>query len=161
MTDSSGSLLSYRWLDRLTKLGGVCLNVGCIPTKALLKSAEVMNDARHIDSFGLEIDGSVRANFDQVVERSRGAADKMNRGVNYRMNKNDIDVLFGHGRLTGSGQIEIEPSENMDGESVGEEKTVEAEHIILATGARPREIPPLPIDGEKVISYREAMLQRE
>ncbi len=143
------------------KLGGVCLNIGCIPTKALLKSAEVMDDARHIESFGLEIDGTVTAHFDKVVERSRGAAAKMNKGVNFLMNKNDIDVIYGHGRLAGGGRIEVEPSENMDGERIGEEQTVEAEHIVIATGARPREIPPLPIDGEDVISYREAMLQQE
>lgn len=142
------------------KLGGVCLNIGCIPTKALLKSAEVMDDASHLDSYGLQLDGTVTANFDRVIERSRGAAGKMNKGVNYLMNKNDIDVLYGHGRLAGNGRIDIEPSENMDGETVGEEQSVEADHIILATGARPREIPPLPIDGENIISYREAMLQR-
>jgi dihydrolipoamide dehydrogenase len=143
------------------KLGGVCLNIGCIPTKALLKSAEVMSEASNIDQFGLELDGSVSANFPSVIERSRGAADQMNQGVQFLMKKNDIDVLRGHGRLTDADTVEIEPSVNMDGDEVGEEQTVTADHIILATGARPNELPFLPIDGETVISYREAMLQTD
>ncbi|PSQ91272.1 MAG: dihydrolipoyl dehydrogenase [Bacteroidetes bacterium QH_2_63_10] len=143
------------------KLGGVCLNIGCIPTKALLKSAEVMSEATHIDQFGLELEGSVSPNFPKVIERSRGAANQMNQGVQFLMKKNDIDVLRGHGRLTAPDTVEIEPSVNMDGEEVGEERTVTAEHIILATGARPNELPFLPIDGENVLSYKEAMLQTE
>jgi dihydrolipoamide dehydrogenase len=143
------------------KLGGVCLNVGCIPTKALLKSAEVMSEASHLDQFGLELDGSVSADFPSVIERSRGAANQMNQGVQYLMKKNDIDVLYGYGRLTDADTVEIEPSTNMDGEEIGEEQTVTADHIIIATGARPNELPFLPIDGEKVISSTEAMLQTE
>ncbi len=143
------------------KLGGVCLNVGCIPTKALLKSAEVMSEASHLDQFGLELDGSVSANFPSVIERSRGAANQMNQGVKFLMKKNDVDVLRGHGQLTAADTVEIEPSVNMDGDEVGEERTVTADHIILATGARPNELPFLPIDGEKVLSYKEAMLQTE
>ncbi len=143
------------------KLGGVCLNIGCIPTKALLKSAEVMAYARHLDDYGLSIDGEVRPDFPKVVERSRGAATQMNKGVQYLMKKNKIDVVYGHARLAGDGAIEVEPSTNMDGEEQGEERTLKAEHIIIATGARAREIPPLPIDGEKVITYREAMTQTE
>ncbi len=143
------------------KLGGVCLNIGCIPTKALLKSAEVLEESRHLADFGLMLDGDVKADFDKVVERSRGVADKMNKGVTYLMKKNKIDVHFGQGRLAGKGKIAIEPSTNMDGEEIGEKKTIEAKHIIIATGARAREIPPLPIDGEKVITYKEALLQRK
>jgi dihydrolipoamide dehydrogenase len=143
------------------KLGGVCLNVGCIPTKALLKSAEVMADAQHLDDFGLELDGEVTANFEKVVERSRGASNQMNQGVGYLMKKNDIDVLYGEGTLAGEGQVHVEPSTNMDGEEIGEELTAEADHIVIATGARPNEIPPLPIDEEQVVSYRGAMLQTE
>jgi dihydrolipoamide dehydrogenase len=143
------------------KLGGVCLNIGCIPTKALLKSAEVMAESKHISDFGLSLDGSISADFPKVIERSRSAASQMNNGVQYLMRKNDVDVLYGHGRLAGNGTVEIEPSTNMDGEDIGEAQTVEADHIIVATGARPREIPPLPIDGEKVISSKEAMLQTE
>jgi len=143
------------------KLGGVCLNVGCIPTKALLKSAEVMSEASHLGDYGLELDGSVSANFPKVIERSRGAANQMNQGVEFLMKKNDIDVLRGHGRLSAADTVEIEPSINMDGDEVGEEQTVTADHVILATGARPNELPFLPIDGEHVLSYKEAMLQRE
>ena len=143
------------------KLGGVCLNVGCIPTKALLKSAEVMADTQHLEDFGLQLDGEVTPNFEKVVERSRGASEQMNKGVQYLMKKNDIDVLYGHGRLLGDGQVQVEPSTNMDDEDIGEEQTVSAEHIIIATGARPNEIPPLPIDEESIVSYRGAMLQTE
>jgi dihydrolipoamide dehydrogenase len=143
------------------KLGGVCLNVGCIPTKALLKSAEVMAETEHMSDFGLELDGSVSPNFPKVIERSRGAANQMNQGVQFLMKKNDIDVLYGHGRLTDASTVEIEPSVNMDGEEIGEAQTVTADHIILATGARPNELPFLPIDGENVLSYKEAMLQTE
>ena len=143
------------------KLGGVCLNIGCIPTKALLKSAEVLEESRHLSDFGLSLEGEVKADFAKVVERSRGVADKMNKGVGFLMKKNKIDVLYGHGRLGGKGKIDVQPSENMDGEKIGEAQTVEAKHIIIATGARAREIPPLPLDGKKVISYREAMLQKD
>jgi dihydrolipoamide dehydrogenase len=143
------------------KLGGVCLNVGCIPTKALLKSAEVMDESNHLSDFGLELDGSVTANFPQVIERSRGAANQMNQGVQFLMKKNDIDVLYGHGCLTDADTVEIEPSVNMDGEEIGEEQTVTADHVILATGARPNELPFLPIDGEHVLDYEDAMLQTD
>jgi len=143
------------------KLGGVCLNIGCIPTKALLKSAEVMSETTHLDDFGLELDGSVSVNFPKVIERSRGAANQMNQGVQFLMKKNDIDVLRGHGRLTAADTVEIEPSVNMDGDEVGEERTVTAEHVILATGAHPNELPFLPIDGEDVVDYENAMLQTD
>ena len=141
------------------KLGGVCLNIGCIPTKALLKSAELMAYATHLADYGLHLDGSVSPDFPKVIERSRGVAAKMNKGVQFLMKKNKIDVIFGHGRLLGGGKIDVQPSVNMDGETIGEAQTVEAKHIILATGARAREIPPLPIDGEKIVDYKQAMLQ--
>jgi dihydrolipoamide dehydrogenase len=83
----------------------------------------------------------------------------MNKGVDYLMKKNKIDVIYGHATLAGNGKINVEPSETMDGEKIGEKKTVEAKHIIVATGARAREIPPLPLDGKKIVSYKEAMLQ--
>ena len=143
------------------KLGGVCLNIGCIPTKALLKSAEVMAESKHISDFGLNLEGEITADFPKVIERSRGAAAQMNKGVQYLMRKNDIDVLYGYGRLAGNGTVEIEPSENMDGEEIGEQQAVEADHIIIATGARPREIPPLPIDEDKVVSSTGAMMQTD
>ncbi len=143
------------------KLGGVCLNIGCIPTKALLKSAELTAYAGHLADYGLTLDGTITPDFPQVIARSRGVADKMNKGVQYLMNKNKIDVILGHARLEGNGQIDVQPSTNMDGEEIGEARKVKAAHIIVASGARAREIPPLPLDGKKIISYKEAMLQTE
>ena len=143
------------------KLGGVCLNIGCIPTKALLKSAEVMAESAHMSDFGIELEGSVTPNFPKVIERSRGAANQMNKGVQYLMKKNDIDIVYGHGRLTAPDTVEVEPSVNMDGEEVGEATTVTGDHVIIATGARAREIPPLPVDGENIVTYEGAMLQED
>lgn len=141
------------------KLGGVCLNVGCIPTKALLKSAELVSYANNLSSYGLELEGTVRADFPKVIERSRTVAKKMNSGVQYLMKKNNIEVVFGHAKLTGNGSLGVSPSVDMDGKKVGGARKLKAKHIILATGARAREIPPLPIDGEKIIDYKGAMLQ--
>ena len=141
------------------RLGGVCLNIGCIPTKALLKSAEVASQMRHIEDYGLSVGGEVEVDFPAVVQRSRGVANKMNKGVHFLMKKNKIDVHMGWGTLKGNGTIAIEPSETMDGETVGETHEITGDRIIIATGARAREIPTLPIDGEKILSYRAAMLQ--
>ena len=141
------------------KLGGVCLNVGCIPTKALLKSAELMAYAGHLADYGLTLEGTVTPDFGGVVKRSRGVAAKMNKGVQFLMRKNKIDVIQGHGKVLRGGRIQVEPSTDMDGKRVGSRQTLTAKHTILATGARAREIPPLPIDGEKIIGYRGALLQ--
>lgn len=141
------------------KLGGVCLNVGCIPTKALLKSAELVSYANNLSSYGLELEGTVRADFPKVIGRSRTVAKKMNSGVQYLMKKNNIEVVFGHAKLIGNGSLSVSPSVDMDGKKVGRARKLKAKHIILATGARAREIPPLPIDGEKIIDYKGAMLQ--
>lgn len=143
------------------KLGGVCLNIGCIPTKALLKSAEVASMLGHLSDYGFAKGDAPAPDFPAVIKRSRGVADKMNKGVGFLMKKNKIDVIFGHATLQGGGAIAVKPSTTMDGEEIGEERTVQAKHIVIATGARAREIPPLPIDGKKVISYKEAMLQTE
>ncbi len=143
------------------KLGGVCLNVGCIPTKALLKSAEVREETHQLSEYGLELDGSISVKFDKVIERSRGVAGRMNKGVEYLMKKNKIDVVYGRGTLIGNGKIAVEPSEDMDGNKIGEKREIQGKHIIIATGARAREIPPLPVDGKKIITYREAMLQKK
>ncbi|MDT7856947.1 dihydrolipoyl dehydrogenase [Rubrivirga sp. S365] len=148
------------------KLGGVCLNIGCIPTKALLKSAEVASQMRHLGDYGLSFGGDgaapeVEVDFPAVVERSRGVANKMNKGVQFLMKKNKVDVYMGAATLLGGGRVRVEPSETMDGETVGEETEIEAKHIIVATGARAREIPTLPVDGTKIIDYRQAMLQTE
>ena len=148
------------------KLGGVCLNIGCIPTKALLKSAEVASQMRHLGDYGLSFGGDgagteVEVDFPAVVARSRGVADKMNKGVQFLMKKNKVDVYPGKATLVGGGRVRVEPSETMDGETVGEASEIEAKHIVIATGARAREIPTLPVDGTKIIDYKQAMLQTE
>lgn len=129
-------------------LGGVCLNWGCIPTKALLKSAQVFEYIKHADAYGLSAHG--QPNFEAVIKRSRGIADKMSKGVQFLMKKNKIDVMMGFGKLTAKGQVEVAKAD-------GSKETVEAKHIIIATGGRSRELPNLKQDGKKVIGYREAM----
>ncbi|MFT4024414.1 MAG: dihydrolipoyl dehydrogenase [Flavihumibacter sp.] len=130
-------------------LGGICLNWGCIPTKALLKSAQVMEYIKHSQSYGIEASGT--PNFDAVVKRSRGVADKMSKGVQFLMKKNKIDVIMGFGKIKGKGQVEITKTD-------GGKETVDAKHIVIATGGRSRELPALKQDGKKVIGYREAMV---
>jgi len=129
-------------------LGGVCLNWGCIPTKALLKSAQVYQDILHAKDFGIEATGT--ADFPAVIKRSRGVADKMSKGVQFLMRKNKIDVLTGNGKLIAKGQLEVTGAD-------GKTQIVEGKHILVATGARSRELPNLKQDGKKVIGYREAM----
>ncbi len=141
------------------KLGGVCLNVGCIPTKALLKSAELVSYTNDLSAYGLTLEGKVSPDFPKVIQRSRKVAGKMNAGVQFLMKKNNIEVVFGHAKLTKSGSLNITPSVDMDGKKVGKKQTLNAKHIILATGARAKEIPSLPIDGEKIIDYKGALLQ--
>jgi dihydrolipoamide dehydrogenase len=131
-------------------LGGVCLNWGCIPTKALLKSAQVYEYAKHAADYGLNIQNPTH-NFDGVVKRSRGVADKMSKGVQFLMKKNKIDVIMGYGRLTAPGKLEITAAD-------GSKKTEEAKNIIIATGGRAKQLPSMPIDGKKIIAYREAMV---
>jgi len=130
-------------------LGGICLNWGCIPTKALLKSAQVYDYIKHAQEFGIEASG--KPNFDGVIKRSRGVADKMSKGVQFLMRKNKIDVINGFGKLVSKGKIEVTAADNS-------KQTVEAKHIIVATGARARQLPAMPIDGKKIIGYREAMV---
>lgn len=130
-------------------LGGICLNWGCIPTKALLKSAQVYEDIKHAMDFGIEASGT--PNFDAVIKRSRGVADKMSKGVQFLMKKNKIDVHMGFGKLVAKGKIEVTGNDN-------NKQTVEAKHIIIATGGRSREIQSMTIDGQKIIGYREAMI---
>ena len=129
-------------------LGGICLNWGCIPTKALLKSAQVLEDIKHSKEFGIEASGT--PNFEAIIKRSRGVADKMSRGVQFLMKKNKIDVHMGFGKLKAKGQIEVTAAD-------GTKKVVEAKYIIIATGGRSRELPSMKLDGKKVIGYREAM----
>ncbi len=130
-------------------LGGVCLNWGCIPTKALLKSAQVFDYIKHAEAYGITVEEPT-INFEAIISRSRSVAESMSKGVEFLMRKNDIKVLSGFGKLKQGKQIEVTNAE-------GKTETYEAEHIIIATGARARELPNLPIDGEKVIGYRQAM----
>lgn len=125
-------------------LGGVCLNWGCIPTKALLKSAQVFEYLKHAEDYGLNAKDA-KHDFDAVVKRSRGVAEGMSKGVQFLMKKNKIDVIEGYGKLKPGKKIDVDGTE------------YSADNIIIATGARSRELPSLPQDGEKVIGYREAM----
>ena len=129
-------------------LGGICLNWGCIPTKALIKSAEVFDYLKHAEDYGLKIK-EYDKDFNAVVNRSRNVANTMSKGVNFLMKKNKIDVIIGHGTLLPEKKVLVQ-SEN-------EEKEVSAEHIIIATGARARELINLKPDGKKIIEYRKAM----
>ncbi|MBO9571494.1 MAG: dihydrolipoyl dehydrogenase [Chitinophagaceae bacterium] len=129
-------------------LGGICLNWGCIPTKALLKSAQVNEDIKHSKDYGIDATGTV--DFPAVIKRSRGVADKMSKGVTFLMKKNKIDVIMGFGKIKAKGQIEVTAAD-------GKKQVVEGKHIIIATGARSRELPALKIDGKKIIGYREAL----
>ena len=125
-------------------LGGVCLNWGCIPTKALLKSAQVFEYLKHADDYGLTVK-EFDKDFDAVVNRSRNVADGMSKGVQFLMKKNKIDIISGYGTLKPGKKVDVDGTE------------YSADHIIIATGARSRELPSLPQDGEKVIGYRKAM----
>jgi dihydrolipoamide dehydrogenase len=130
-------------------LGGICLNWGCIPTKALLRSAEVLHNMKHAAAYGLAAD-NVRADLGAVVKRSRGVAKQLNQGVTHLMKKNKIAVHMGEGRLTGPGKLEVK------GEKGAE--TLSAKHIIVATGARARDLPFAPADGKRIWTYRHAMV---
>ena len=131
-------------------LGGVCLNWGCIPTKALLKSAQVFEYLNHAADYGIKIEGSVEPDFGKMVERSRSVAEGMSKGVQFLFKKNKIEAINGTGKLKAPGVVTVTDDK-------GKETEVKAEHIILATGARSRELPNLKQDGKKVIGYREAM----
>lgn len=130
-------------------LGGVCLNWGCIPTKALLKSAKVFDFLKHADDYGLKVEKADK-DFTAVVKRSRNVANGMSKGVQFLMKKNKIDVIEGHGKVKPGKKVSVEDKD-------GKSKDYEAKHIIIATGARSRELPSLPQDGKKVIGYRKAM----
>ena len=134
-------------------LGGVCLNWGCIPTKALLKSAQVHTYMKHSKDYGVEV-VDVHPNFKNVVQRSRGVADKMSKGVQFLMKKNKIDVVMGYGKLISKGKLEVTATD-------GSKQILEANNIIIATGGRARQLPNISIDGKKIIGYREAMVLAE
>ncbi len=134
-------------------LGGICLNWGCIPTKALLKSAQVYEYAKHASAYGINV-ANPSTDFGGVVKRSRGVADKMSKGVQFLMKKNKIDVIMGNGKLIAANKLEVTAAD-------GSKQVLEAKNIILATGGRARELPSMPIDGKKIIGYREAMVLPE
>ncbi|MBL7802417.1 MAG: dihydrolipoyl dehydrogenase [Saprospiraceae bacterium] len=130
-------------------LGGICLNWGCIPTKALLKSAQVFDYLHHAEDFGIKV-SKAEADFGAVVKRSRGVADGMSKGVQFLMKKNKITVIMGNARLVAGPKVAVTDAE-------GKQTEYSAKHIIVATGGRAKELPNLKIDGQKVIDYRKAM----
>ncbi len=131
-------------------LGGICLNWGCIPTKALLKSANVFEYAKHAADYGINISNPT-SDFGGVIKRSRGVADKMSKGVQFLMKKNKIEVIMGNGQLLAANKLEVTAAD-------GSKQTLEAKNIVIATGGRSRQLPSMPIDGKKIIGYREAMV---
>ncbi|RUM99356.1 dihydrolipoyl dehydrogenase [Pseudaminobacter arsenicus] len=149
-------------------LGGICLNWGCIPTKALLRSAEIKHYAEHAKNYGLKIDGTVSADVKAVVERSRGVSARLNGGVGFLMKKNKVDVIWGEAKLSKPGEIVVtktakkpmEPQHPAPKNTKGE-GTYTAKHIILATGARPRVLPGIEPDGKLIWTYFEAMVPQE
>ncbi|MFN9376184.1 MAG: FAD-dependent oxidoreductase, partial [Novosphingobium sp.] len=133
-------------------LGGICLNWGCIPTKALLRSAEVLHNMKHAAAYGLAAD-NIRADLEAVVKLSRGVAKQLNQGVTHLMRKNKITVHMGTGVLKGAGKLEVTGDKGTE--------TLTAKHIIVATGARARDLPFAPADGKRVWTYRHAMVPQE
>lgn len=131
-------------------LGGICLNWGCIPTKSLLKSAQAYEYALHAAEYGVSISGEVKPDFEAMVKRSRGVAEGMSKGIQFLFKKNKIETISGFGKLAGKGQVEVT-------DEAGTKTMVTAKHIILATGARTRQLPNLPLDYKKVFGYRKAM----
>ncbi len=133
------------------EIGGICLNWGCIPTKALLKSAQVFNYSKHAAEYGISIAGDVTANLPEMVKRSRGVAEGMSKGVQFLFKKNKIELIQGFGKVLPGKKVEVTDAE-------GKTTAHEAKNIIIATGARSRELPNLPQDGKKIIGYRDAMV---
>ncbi len=131
------------------ELGGICLNWGCIPTKSLLKSAQVFEYMQHADDYGIKVE-DVHVDFDKVIARSRGVADGMSKGIQFLFKKNNIVHLQGFGKIVTENTVEVKDDE-------GIAKTYKSKHIILATGARSRQLPNLVQDGKKIIGYREAL----
>jgi len=132
------------------ELGGICLNWGCIPTKALLKSAQVFEYTQHAAQYGVNIEGEVKPDFEAIVKRSRDVAAGMSKGIQFLFKKNKVEHLQGFGRLVNNQTVEVEDKD-------GKKTQYTAKHIILATGARSRQLPNLQQDGKKIIGYREAL----
>ncbi|WP_136657309.1 dihydrolipoyl dehydrogenase [Nitratireductor sp. XY-223] len=155
-------------------LGGICLNWGCIPTKALLRSAEILHFSEHADSYGLKLEGKISADIKAVVQRSRGVSGRLNGGVGFLMKKNKVDVIWGEAKLSkaakGGAPAEIvvgkptkkpmEPQHPVPKNTLGE-GTYQAKHVIVATGARPRSLPGIEPDGNLIWTYFEAMVPQE
>ena len=135
------------------EIGGVCLNWGCIPSKSLLKNAEILSYFHRADEFGLKMD-NFHADYSVAIDRSRKVVDRNTKGVAFLLDKNKVDHIPGTGKIVGAGKVEVAPNAN----SVEATNVIEAKNIIIATGARPRSIPPLPIDGQKVITSRESIV---
>ena len=133
-----------------SEIGGICLNWGCIPTKALLKSAQVFNYAKHATEYGVEITGDIKADFAAMVKRSRQVAEGMSKGVQYLFKKNKIELIEGRGKVLPGKKLEVTTQE-------GKTAIYEAGSIIIATGARSKQLPNIPQDGKKIIGYRQAM----
>ena len=133
-------------------LGGICLNWGCIPTKALLKSAQVFEYINHAEDFGISIK-SASADFPAVIKRSRDVADGMSKGISYLLKKNNVEVLNGHGKLKKDKIVSVSHD--------GKEVDYSANHVIIATGARSRQLPNLPQDGKKILGYRDALVMQK
>ena len=133
------------------ELGGICLNWGCIPTKALLKSANVFEYIKHAEDYGIKVKGG-EADFGAIVKRSRGVADKMRNGVQFLMKKNNIDIIVGTGKVKAGKKVEVTDTKGTKSEISA------TKAVIVATGARSRQLPNLPQDGKKIIGYREAMV---
>ena len=133
------------------ELGGICLNWGCIPTKALLKSANVFEYIKHAEDYGIKVKGG-EADFGAIVKRSRGVADKMSNGVQFLMKKNKIDIIVGTGKVKAGKKVEVTDTKGTKSEISA------TKAVIVATGARSRQLPNLPQDGKKIIGYREAMV---
>jgi len=133
------------------ELGGICLNWGCIPTKSLLKSAQVYNYAKHAADYGVKIDGTINPDLADMVKRSRGVAVGMSNGVKFLLKKNKVDVISGVGRVLQGKKVEVIDNN-------GKKEIFDAVSIIIATGARSRELPNLKQDGKKIIGYREALV---
>lgn len=135
-------------------VGGICLNWGCIPTKALLRSAEVYNDVKEAKNYGVKINGDIEADLPEMVKRSRSVSKGMNNGVQYLLRKNKIDLIIGTAKVKPNKQVEVS-------DETGKKELYSADHIIIATGARSRVLPNLPQDGKKIIGYREALTLQE
>ncbi len=132
------------------EIGGICLNWGCIPTKSLLKSSQVLDYMNHASDYGIKIEGEIKPDFKAIIARSRSIAESMSKGVQFLFRKNNIELISGYGTLGRNNSVEVKDNE-------GQMKSYTAKNIILATGAKSKELPNLPQDGKKIIGYREAM----